>query len=350
MLKGIDVSHHQGVIDWDRVKKSGIQFAILSVGYGDDITSQDDKQFHRNAKECTRLGIPFGVYIYSYAMNLSQAKSEAEHVLRVIRGYKLSYPVYYDLEDASQNNLSNDTLAQFAESFFNIIVAQGYKVGTYANLYWFNNKLTGAVFNKYEKWVAQYNTACDYKLPYAIWQYSSSGKVDGIAGNVDVNYDYANRQATSPKPSSPDTSTSQGIWDNSVKGKLGVVTGTNVNGRLSAWGQVIATVNVGDTLKLYRRENEWYHCYSIVDGYGATYIHKDFIEVLEIQGKAKCTADVLNVRTGAGTNYSQQGILNMNEVVDIVGTANGWYRVKYYNADHRKIMVGWASSQYLSRQ
>jgi lysozyme len=97
-LKGIDVSHHQGVIDWDKAKNE-IDYTILSIGYGDNYTSQDDVQFKRNADECTRLGIPFGVYIYSYAENTTQAKSEADHVIRVIEGYKLDYPVYYDLED-----------------------------------------------------------------------------------------------------------------------------------------------------------------------------------------------------------------------------------------------------------
>lgn len=98
ILKVIDVSYHQGVIEWEKVRKAGYH-AILRCGYGDDLTSQDDKQWKRNADECTRLGIPFGVYIYSYAKTTAQAESEARHVLRLVKGYKLSYPVFYDLEE-----------------------------------------------------------------------------------------------------------------------------------------------------------------------------------------------------------------------------------------------------------
>lgn len=189
-LRGIDVSHHQGNVDWNKVKGQ-IDYAILSVGYGDDITSQDDKQFHRNAKECTRLGIPFGVYIYSYATSTVQAKSEADHVLRLLKGYKLDYPVYYDLEDAgTTGKCSNKIIADMAEVFCNAIEKTGYWAGIYANTSWFNNKLTDNRFNKWVKWVAQYNTTCTYKGKHDMWQYASDGRVNGISGNVDMNYCY----------------------------------------------------------------------------------------------------------------------------------------------------------------
>lgn len=208
-LRGIDVSHHQGTIDWDKVK-SQIDYAILSVGYGDNITSQDDKQFHRNAKECTRLGIPFGVYIYSYAASISQAKSEADHVLRLIKGYKLDYPIYYDLEDAgTTGKCSNKLIADMAEVFCNAIEKTGYWAGIYANTSWFTNKLTDARFNKWVKWVAQYNTTCTYRGKHDMWQYASDGRVNGISGNVDMNYCYVdypsliNPKANITKPAKP---------------------------------------------------------------------------------------------------------------------------------------------------
>ncbi|WP_346928337.1 glycoside hydrolase family 25 protein [Clostridium sp.] len=194
-LKGIDVSHHQGVIDWAKVK-SQIDYAVLSVGYGDNITSQDDKQFHRNAKECVRLGIPFGIYIYSYAMDTKQAYSEAEHVLRMIKGYKLDYPVYFDLEDAgTTGKCSNKLIADMAEMFCNAIEKAGYWAGIYANTSWFSNKLTDTRFNNWVKWVAQYNTVCTYIGKHDMWQYASDGRVNGISGNVDVNYCYVDYPA-----------------------------------------------------------------------------------------------------------------------------------------------------------
>lgn len=189
-LKGIDVSEHQGVINWDQVKGQ-IDFAILRVGYGDNATSQDDAQFKRNMEECTRLGIPIGVYIYSYAVTIAQAKSEAEHVLRLIKGYKLDYPVYLDLEDdGTTGTLDNNTIGAIAKTFCDIIEGAGYYVGIYANTYWFNNRLTNSIFDKWDKWVAEYNSNCNYNGDHSIWQFTDSCTFNGINGLVDTNYCY----------------------------------------------------------------------------------------------------------------------------------------------------------------
>lgn len=189
-LRGIDVSEHQGRINWDAAKEQ-IDYAILRVGYGDNIEGQDDKQFARNVEECVRLGIPFGVYIYSYATSIEQAKNEAEHVLRLVQGYKLDYPIYLDLEDGpTTGSLSNGEIANIAKTFCDIIEENGYYVGIYANTYWFNNKLTDSVFNRWVKWVAQYASSCTYAGSYDMWQYASDASVNGISGNVDVNYCY----------------------------------------------------------------------------------------------------------------------------------------------------------------
>lgn len=200
---GIDVSEHQGTINWQRVKAYGIKYAILRVGYGDNIKSQDDKFFIRNADECTRYSIPFGVYIYSYAQSRGQARSEAEHVLRLIDGYELSYPVYFDMEDErTQGRLSRSELAGIAGDFCEIIESKGYITGVYANLNWWNNRLVDSVYDQYEKWVAQYNpniSESDYKKDHGMWQYSSVGYVDGISGNVDMNYCYVDYEALTSK-------------------------------------------------------------------------------------------------------------------------------------------------------
>ena len=97
--KGIDVSFWNGTIDWEKVKADGIDFAIIRCGYGMDYASQDDTQWERNVSECERLGIPYGVYLYSYANATTNASSEADHVLRLLQGHNPTYPVYYDLED-----------------------------------------------------------------------------------------------------------------------------------------------------------------------------------------------------------------------------------------------------------
>ena len=135
-VKMIDVSVHNGVIDWDKVKASGIGGVLMRCGYGSDIESQDDKMFKRNADECSRLGIPFGVYLYSYAKNTDMAKSEADHALRLVKGYKLSYPLYIDVEEASQSGIAKDVVKVFCEA----VKAAGYMPGVYANENWCNQQ------------------------------------------------------------------------------------------------------------------------------------------------------------------------------------------------------------------
>ena len=181
----IDVSEHQGKIDWEKVKPQ-IDGAILRCGYGSDYTNQDDEQFKRNADECTRLGIPFGVYLYSYADSIEKAKSEAAHVLRLIKGYKLSYPVYLDLEESGTSEGAVERVIVFGD----IIEKAGYWCGIYANLYWWEMILKKGL-ERFTKWVAQYNVACEYDgANLDIWPYSSKGRIDGIGGNVDMNECY----------------------------------------------------------------------------------------------------------------------------------------------------------------
>ena len=192
--QGIDVSEHQGRIDWNAVKTSGIDFAILRVGFGaPSWGGRVDYQFNRNISECERLGIPYGVYIYSYAFDNQQAADEASMVINCLSGHNPRLPVYYDLEDNSIIANGRQTgIASRAQVFCNRISAAGYEPGIYANLNWFNNILTDSVFksSSWDHWIAQYNSQCDYTGNYSFWQYKSNGKVPGINGNVDMNYAY----------------------------------------------------------------------------------------------------------------------------------------------------------------
>lgn len=189
-LKGIDVSEHNGDIDWEKVKAAGIEYAILRCGYGNDEAGQDDKKWAYNVSECERLGIPYGVYIYSYATDLEMAQSEAQHVLRLISGHNLSYPVYFDLEDDSTVNISNDVRGQMAQKFCDIISQAGYRVGIYANTSWWNTYLTNSAFDNanWSKWVAQWNSVCEYGKSYDMWQCSDGYGVSGISTSVDLNF------------------------------------------------------------------------------------------------------------------------------------------------------------------
>ncbi len=201
-MKGIDVSKHQGSINWNQVKNTDVDYAIIRCGFGDNYSSQDDSQWSANANACTSLGIPFGVYIYSYAQNTSQAKSEADHVLRLVKGYNLDFPIYIDLEDNTQSGLSASTLGNIAKTFCDTVQNAGYEVGVYANKYWWTSKLTSSVFNNssWHKWVAQYNSNCTYSGDYEMWQATSSGKVSGISGNVDLNFYFGSYVSNSTAP------------------------------------------------------------------------------------------------------------------------------------------------------
>ena len=187
---GIDVSEHQGKIDWAKAKSAGVDYAIVRCGYGMDQSNQDDKYWYANANACVQNGIPFGTYLYSYADSIERAESEAAHVLRLVKGYDLSYPIYYDLEESSvRNKLSTSQIAEIAQAFCDVIENAGYEVAIYANTDWFTNYLTDSRFDQWDKWVAQYNDTCTYTGEYSMWQCSSQGKVAGITGYTDLNVD-----------------------------------------------------------------------------------------------------------------------------------------------------------------
>ncbi len=191
--KGVDVSFWQKAINWDKVKASGIKFAIIRCGYGDGGV---DSYFERNVRECERVGIPWGAYYFSYAESVDEAKRELDNCLKLLKGKKPRYPVYYDLEDESTTgSQSNRTILQMAKTFVEGIEKAGYWAGIYANTNWFNTRLTDVWYDKKAKWVAQYNDKNTYKKPYGIWQYTSSGKVNGIDGNTDLNYGYVDYPA-----------------------------------------------------------------------------------------------------------------------------------------------------------
>lgn len=189
VAKGIDVSYAQGRIDWAKLKGK-IDFAIIRCGFGSDYTKQDDVQWFNNVKGCEDNGIPYGVYLYSYATSTEKAKSEAAHAIRLLKGKTLDLPVFYDLEEPRISSLGKTKTLEIAKTFCNEIEKAGYVYGTYANKNWFTNYLTDSWYDTKVKWLAQYNKNVTYKGTYDIWQYSCTGKLDGIKTNVDMNFCY----------------------------------------------------------------------------------------------------------------------------------------------------------------
>lgn len=189
---GIDVSQHQGEINWDKVK-SQIDFAILRLGWiGNKENHTLDKQFERNYSECKRLGIPVGVYVYCYSNCKETAKSGANWTIEKLTGKSLELPVYIDMEDNSIAGQGKDVLTNICIAFNNIIEASGRWAGVYANRNWYDNYLNkDEIKRRYTTWIATYVDATDkYKGEYDIWQNSSKGRIDGITGYVDTNYMY----------------------------------------------------------------------------------------------------------------------------------------------------------------
>ena len=190
-MKGIDVSEHNGIINWEKVK-SQIDFAIIRVSYG---MKKVDKMAIRNIEECIRLGINFGVYFYSYALYELQVKEEVKLLLDTIRPYKdkILYPVIIDMEDADgykeKNGMpSNEVLVNLCDTACTMIGSEGYFPMIYASQSWFMGRLRSDKLKKYAKWIAWWYEKAKFDTKeYLIWQKSSKGKIEGINGNVDIN-------------------------------------------------------------------------------------------------------------------------------------------------------------------
>lgn len=184
--KGIDVSRYQGTINWRAVKNAGIDFALIRVSGNSSYTL--DAQFRNNMVGARNAGLKVGVYIYSYATTPAQAVAEANYVLSQIKNYTVSFPVAIDIEDSVHKSKTPAELAAIANAFCSTIEAAGYYPIVYGSKTWFSSLIQTSAIN-YDLWVAQYNSFCTYKK-YDIWQASNTGRVNGISGNVDINYLY----------------------------------------------------------------------------------------------------------------------------------------------------------------
>ena len=185
--RGLDVSHNNGSVDWQAIKNAGFgDFAILRAGYGGNYTNQDDKQFERNIRECERLGIPYGIYLYSYALNTNDAKNEVEHILRLAKkcGKNFKYGIWFDMEDADNYKKkhgmpSNSALVDICYTFCLAVEQAGYFTGIYASKSWLENQLKSSKLDRFAKWLAQWSSKPTYSGSYVIWQYTSSQMING---------------------------------------------------------------------------------------------------------------------------------------------------------------------------
>lgn len=187
MKKGIDVSQHNGYINWDSVKQSGIEFAILRLGWiGNKNNHTIDTRFEENYKNAKACGVPIGIYVYSYVENSEAMESAISWVASKLSNKTFEYPIFIDLEDNQISGLSKDTLTNLAIQFCSKLKNSG----VYANKSWFTSKLNVSELTNYKIWLAEWNGKDMHSANFKVdlWQYSSSGSVNGISGRVDMNY------------------------------------------------------------------------------------------------------------------------------------------------------------------
>lgn len=189
----IDVSSNQEVIDWEKVKAAGVDYAIMRAGYrtyGSGIIKTDECCYW-NLKEAKKAGVKTGVYFFSQAVNKREAEEEAQFVLDMIGTFKLDLPVYYDTEEitydtARTDDLTGKQLTDNAVAFCEYIKKAGYEPGIYANQMWLCNQLDLLRLEDYGIWLAKYAEELNYPYEIEAWQYSSEGHVDGIGPAVDL--------------------------------------------------------------------------------------------------------------------------------------------------------------------
>ena len=191
-VNGIDVSGWQGNVDWNQIKESGVDFVMLRVGSRKLISGEivEDSFFKKNASACNKLGIPIGVYFYSAAITELEVLEEAIFVLNIIKDYKITYPVAYDLEDFGEFRLAKTSDERFnynALVFLNYFKSHGYNGMLYANKSALETHWDLSRYEGYKIWLAHYIGSTSYDGPYDMWQYSDMGNINGITGNVDLN-------------------------------------------------------------------------------------------------------------------------------------------------------------------
>lgn len=190
IVKGIDVSKWQGVIDFEKVRSAGYSFVIINAGYGKYI-SQKDKFFEENYRKARAAGLGVGAYWYSYALSAAEARNEAKVFLEAIKGKVFDYPLCYDIEDSSQSKLSSAVIGDMINAFCSYLESKGYYAALYSYANFLTNKVPEQCRQKYDVWVAAFDVSKPpYNGVYGMWQFSAKGKVSGVDGDCDLDRAY----------------------------------------------------------------------------------------------------------------------------------------------------------------
>ena len=190
--QGIDVSKWQPQIDWQKVKADGIDFAIIRVGFCyNNGALKLDSAFMQHIKGALAAGLDVGVYLYSYATTAQAARRAAQEVVKAVKPYKLTYPIAFDIEyESIYTGGSKQVNTEICKAFLEEVEQAGYYAMLYCSKDFLDSYLYPAQLTAYDKWIAQYAGKCTCKHPYGIWQYTGTGRVNGIVGDVDRDIAY----------------------------------------------------------------------------------------------------------------------------------------------------------------
>lgn len=327
ILKGIDVSIYQKVINWNSVKRSGCDFAILKVI---SKTLEQDKYFDRNYSECLKYNIEVGVYNYSYATTMDKFITDANRVVEVLKNNNVkNITVWLDVEDKCQKNLGELLIKGILE-YKKIVESNGYTFGVYTGLGFYNSyiKKYASRLSDIPFWIARYYKKYtpmnfsetpnkDYvpKIANKLygWQYTSSGIISGIEGSVDFNITYLEESTTNVKKT-----TSNIVTANSL----------NVRNKPSTKSDIVGCLMYGETINIL----------SVVDGWYEIAKNK-WVSAKYIKTKVgMVTTSSLSIRSGNSTKYIVMGYLKLGAKVNIFEEKDGWYRCD----------KGWISSKYVT--
>lgn len=329
---GVDVSSFNGDINFSMIKDQ-VDFVIIRCGYGSDIASQDDSKYERNVQECERLGIPYGIYFYSYALNMEDVESEIRHCLRLAGKAKPTYGVWFDMEDGdgykAQNGFpSKEMLVSICERFLTAVEAAGYYVGLYANLFWLNGYLNDGRLDRFDKWVAQWSATNTYSGEYGMWQFTDRKYLEGIALPFNGNYAYYDYPAmTSKTPSEPEEKP-----EPAPVGREMTIIGNGVNFRGDAYvgAPVIGQFTHGMKVTwLWDDGWGWSNClYNGQKGFIANEYLSGW-QALSGYKKAKILGNHVNMRVEPGMQGTVIGQLNWGDEVRVISidSAN-WMRIQ----------------------
>ena len=381
--KGIDVSKWNGDIDWQKVKNAGIDYVIIRAGYR---TSAVDPKFKQNIEGARAAGLKICIYWFSYATSPEMAKQEAQKCIDTISPYKdsINYPVFFDYEDYSINDRTDKTVqitkelvSEMAASFMNTMNSAGYASGIYTNQSFSKQYFNADLLNSNNVWIARYNSSITFDKAYSMWQYTSNGVVDGINGNVDINYTFLKpdmtvhvQQPEAPSvpevpvqpeaPSVPETpvqpevpSVPEAPVQPAPISETGVTTANlNLREGASTSAKRVTTIPKGKSIEIVDKSiSGWY---KVVYNGTTGYVSSDYVSIggnnnntntnpPATTSEAGVTTANLNLRQGASTSAKRITTIPKGKSIEIVDKSiSGWYKVVYNGT------TGYVSSDYVS--